>query len=191
MNFKNAAHRSAVIVVIILLSILIGYVAHVIGNKIDIASHPREYTEYVEKYCAEYGVPEYIVYAIILTESDFTSNKLSEDGEIGLMQISPETFRWLTSLTREELESGILYDPETNIKYGTYMLSYLYTQHNRWKTVLAIYDAGADVVEDWLALDNFIDENGNLVTIPDPDTAKYVETIERELAVYRELYYMD
>ena len=191
MNFKNAAHRSAVIVVIILLSILIGYVAHVIGNKIDIASHPREYTEYVEKYCAEYGVPEYIVYAIILTESDFTSNKLSEDGEIGLMQISPETFRWLTSLTREELESGILYDPETNIKYGTYMLSYLYTQHNRWKTVLAIYDAGADVVEDWLALDNCIDENGNLVTIPNPNTAKYVETIERELAVYRELYYMD
>ena len=191
MNFKNAAHRSAVIVVIILLSILIGYVAHVIGNKIDIASHPREYTEYVEKYCAEYGVPEYIVYAIILTESDFTSNKLSEDGEIGLMQISPETFRWLTSLTREELESGILYDPETNIKYGTYMLSYLYTQHNRWKTVLAIYDAGADVVEDWLALDNCIDENGNLMTIPNPDTAKYVETIERELAVYRELYYMD
>ncbi|MBE6616751.1 MAG: lytic transglycosylase domain-containing protein [Ruminococcaceae bacterium] len=191
MNFKNAAQRSVVIVTIILLSILIGYVSHIIGNKIDIAGHPREYTEYVEKYSAEYGVPEYIVYAIILTESDFTSNKVSEDGEIGLMQLSPETFRWLTSLTKEELESGILYDPETNIKYGTYMLSYLYTQHNRWKTVLAVYDAGADAVAEWMEDEKCIDENGNLVTIPDSHTAKYVETVEKELDIYRELYYLD
>lgn len=191
MNIKNAAHRSGVIIAIILLSILIGYVCQIIGHRIDLNSHPRKYTEYVEKYCAEYGVPEYIVYAIILTESDFTSNKLSDEGEIGLMQISPDTFRWLTSLTKEELESGILYDPETNIRYGTYMLSYLYTQHNRWKTVLAVYDAGRDTVDEWLKNDRYIDENGNLITVPDASTSAFVEKIEKEMEMYRKLYYID
>lgn len=191
MNFKNAAQRSIVIVAIILLSILIGYVCHLIGHQIDLSKHPRKYTEYVEKYCSEYGVPEYIVYAIILTESDFTSNKLSREGEIGLMQLSPDTFRWLTSLTKEDLESGILYDPETNIKYGTYMLSYLYTQHNRWKTVLAVYDAGRETVSEWLLDERYIDENGNLASIPDATTRDYVETIEEELDMYRKLYYND
>lgn len=191
MNFKNAAYRSVVIICIILLSLLVGYLCQLIGHIIDLKNHPREYTEYVEKYCAEYGVPEYLVYSIILEESNFTSNKLSSDGEIGLMQIHPDTFRWLTSLTKENLESGILYDPETNIRYGTFMLSQLYIQHSRWKTVLAVYDAGRDTVDDWLELGKWSDENGNLVTIPDDSTAKYVETIEKQMETYRKLYYND
>ena len=189
MNFKNAAYRSVVIISIILLSLLVGYLCQIIGHRVDIKKHPREFTEYDEKYCSEYGVPEYIVYSIILEESGFVSNKLSEDGEIGLMQIHPDTLRWLTSLTKENLDSGILYDPETNIRYGTYMLSQLYIQHSRWKTVLAVYDAGRETVADWLLDEDYIDENGNLITIPDDSTREYVAKIEKEMEIYRELYY--
>lgn len=189
MKLKNAVHRSIVIIVILFLSVIIGYVYAVIGNKSDIRNHPREYSEIVEKYSSEYGVPEYIVYAVILEESDFQSNYVSDYGKIGLMQLSDETFNKLLTYTKENLEPGILYDPETNIKYGTYLLSYLYTEHSRWKTVFASYLTDDDMVEIWMNDSNNVDENGNLINIPDKTIADKVENIENEMDLYKKLYY--
>ena len=58
MKLKNAVHRSFVIIVILLMSIAVGYVYSLLGHRADLNSHPREYTEYVEKDAAEYGIPE-------------------------------------------------------------------------------------------------------------------------------------
>lgn len=189
MKFRTAAQRSAVIVVILVASICIGYIVNTVGHRIDIKKHPREYSEFVEKYSAEYGVPEYLVYSVILCESEFMSNKVSDDGEIGLMQISPDMFKKMLSITREDLDTGILYDPETNIRYGTYMLSYYYTEYNRWNTVLAIYNMGEDTVKEWLGNPAITDAKGNLLDIPDKKTAEFVLKIERESKVYQNLYY--
>lgn len=189
MKFKSAAQRSAVIVIILILSMLIGYTYQKIGYEIDLKNHPREYTEYVAKYSAEYGVPEYIIYGLILYESDFKSNYVSEDGEIGLMQLSPETFEWMLSITKENLESGILYDPETNIQYGTYLLSYWYTEYNRWNTVLAMYLTDEEIVRDWMNNPENVDANGNLSVIPDEKVAEDVAAIEEKLEMYKKLYY--
>ena len=112
MKLKNAVHRSFVIIVILLMSIAVGYVYSLLGHRADLNSHPREYTEYVEKYAADYGIPEYIVYAVILEESGFQSNCLSEDGRVGLKQLSDEAFYKISDLLGENSESGILYDPD-------------------------------------------------------------------------------
>lgn len=189
MKFKNAVYRSAVIIIIIALSLLIGYAYSFIGHKADLASHPREFTEYVEKYSAQYGVPEYIVYAVILDESDFVSNYVSENGKIGLMQLSPSVFRGLAAQQKEDLESGILYDPETNIRYGTYYLSYLFTEFGRWNTVLAAYRTDADTVELWLEDPRNTDGNGNLTKIPEPAAEKYVDSVLKTAELYKKLYY--
>lgn len=191
MRFKETAQKSAVIIGILLLSVLCGYVYQLIGHSVDVKNHPREYESYVRKYSAEYGVPEYIVYAVILNESGFESNRLSDDGRIGLMQIEPSTFKWLTSLTKETLEPGILYDPETNIKYGTYMMSYLYTKYNRWKTVVAIMAADEATVVRWMSDDANTDEHGNLTKIPDKRLAGFISGIENDIETYRELYYSE
>ena len=189
MKLKSAAQRSAVIIIILLLSMICGYIYQFIGHRMDLKSHPRDFSEYVERYCTEYGVPEYIVYAVILTGSDFRSNYVSEDGKVGLMQLSPETFKWLTSLTHETMEKGILYDPETNIRYGTYMLSYLFTQYSRWQTVLAVCSSSEYLVQAWLETPTYVDENGALTVIPDEKVRQYVEQVEEESLLYQKLYY--
>ena len=189
MKIKKAVQRSIIIVIILFLSVVIGYIYSAIGHKSDLAGHPREYSEFVEKYASEYGIPEYIIYAVILEESNFQSNFLSDDGKIGLMQLSPETFNTLLTMTKESNDTGILYDPETNIKYGTYLLSYLYTGYNRWKTVFAAYLTDSDRVDYWMEYSENIDENGNLVNIPDKEIAEAVEKIEEELEMYKKLYY--
>ncbi len=191
MKLKNTVVRSVVIVVILCLSLLSGFVYQTVWHRVDLKNHPRDFAEYVSKYGAEYGVPEYILYAVIKTESDFESNKLSEKGEVGLMQISPETFAWLTTLTKEELDPGILYDPETNIRYGAYMLSYLYTEYSRWNTVFAILDAGQATVDGWMGDRALVDGLGNLTEIPDSGTEAYVAQINETMEVYRTLYYTE
>lgn len=189
MKFKSAAQRSAVILVILLFSMFIGYIYQSLGHKMDLAKHPRKYSTYVTQYCAEYGVPEYIVYGLILTESDFQSNHVSEDGEIGLMQLSPEIFQWMLSMTKENLDVGILYDPETNIRYGTYLLSHWFTEYSRWNTVLAMYLSDEETVGAWLTNPACTDDNGNLAVIPDTLTAEAVEQVEQAVETYRKLYY--
>lgn len=189
MKLKNAVQRSAVIIIILILSVIIGYAYQQVWHKIDIKNHPREYSANVEKYSKEYGVPEYIIYAVILCESNFKSNYLSEDGRIGLMQISPEKFKWLTSMTKEEFDDGMLYDPDTNIKYGTYMLSYLFTKYGRWKSVLAAFETDYQQVDLWMTDTENIDDFGNLVNIPDENISSVVENIEEKVDIYYELYY--
>ena len=189
MKLRNTIVRSMVIVVILCLSLGVGALYQTIWHRIDLKNHPRDFSEYVAKYAEEYGVPEYILYAVIKTESDFESNMLSDAGEIGLMQISPDTFALLLTLTKETKDPGILYDPETNIRYGAYMLSYLYTEYSRWNTVFAIFDAGQDTVDTWMTNRKLVDELGNLVEFPDAGTQMDVEQVNETMEVYRKLYY--
>ena len=189
MKLRNTIVRSMVIVVILCLSLGVGALYQTIWHRIDLKNHPRDFSEYVAKYAEEYGVPEYILYAVIKNESDFESNKLSENGEVGLMKISPETFSWLLTLTKENLDPGILYDPETNIRYGAYMLSYLYTEYSRWNTVFAIKEAGQTTVDTWMRDRTLVDELGNLVKFPEEETGMYVEQINETMETYRRLYY--
>ncbi len=190
MKLRNAAARSAVIVTILILSLLCGYIYSSVWHSIDLRSHPRDCRELVETYAAAYGVPEDLIYAVILTGSEFQSNHVSEDGRVGLMQLSESTFARLTKITKENLDPGILYDPETNIRYGTYWLSYLYTQYGRWHTVLAVHVSDdEDLVKLWLESGLYTDDKGNLTEIPVKTVEETVEDIEEAREKYHELYY--
>ncbi len=189
MELKKAAVRSVVIVVILSLSLLIGAVYNEICRNIDLKNHPRAYAESVTKYAEEYGVPEHVVYAVIKVESDFVSNKVGENGEVGLMQLSEETFHRLLTMTKDTLDAGILYDPATNIRYGTYYLSYLYTEYNRWDTVFAVYTSDQVTVNLWREDPDYADDMGNLRVIPDEAVKAYVDRVNDAIEVYRTLYY--
>lgn len=193
MNMKKAALRSLIIIIIAALSVVIGVSFQKISVKIDKNSYSTEYSGFVEKYAAEYGVPEYVVYAVIKTESGFDSSLLSDDGKIGLMQVSPELLKLYGGTLRDNYDTGMLYDPETNIKYGTYHLSMLYLRLGTWRSVFASMYIGEKTVEEWLCDENISDIGENvkpkLRDIPDKDTAKYTKKLESVSEKYRELYF--
>lgn len=151
-------------------------------------THPQKYAESVEKYAAEYDVPESVVYAVIKTESGFTPDAVSLKGAIGLMQITPDTFDWLCSKTGDEANALLLYEPDTNIRYGTYFLSLLHNEYKAWDTVYAAYNAGRGRVNSWLASEEY-NNNGRLKNIPYEETASYVKKVEKAQSVYARLYY--
>lgn len=193
MNYKKAAIRSVVIICIAAVSILIGVIYQNISIKIDKNKYPVEFSDFVAKYSDEYGVPEYIIYAVIKESSNFDSSVLAETGEIGLMQVSVELLNLYSSSLRDNYDAGMLYDPETNIKYGTYHLSKLYLRLGTWKAVFASMHAGEETVLEWLADESVSDIEENvkpkLRDIPDKECNKYTEKLLEISETYKTLYY--
>ena len=159
------------------------------------SAYPIKYEYYVEKYSKKFGVDVCLVYGVIRTESGFDPNAVSNAGAIGLMQIMPDTFTWLqnyrTDFMPEELiESDKLYDPETNIEYGVFMLKYL-LDHYDGETSLAIiaYNAGYGNVDSWLS-DGTIPKKGvTSADVPFSETANYLSRVTEAMEMYRKLYY--
>ena len=178
-------------VIIIAVSILLGIAINGAWNLIEKKTHPTDYKEYVSKYSVEFGVPERIIYATIKTESSFRPDAVSSAGAVGLMQIMPSTFEWLSSDEHldESLSSDALTDPEVNIRYGTYYLSYLAKKFDyNWDTVSAAYNGGEGRVESWLSDSRYGDGKGGLNKIPIGETRNYVKKINKAVKIYTRLY---
>ena len=188
---KKAIVRSIAIILILCISIASGFIISTVIDTINRKTHPLTYSDYVEKYSELYGVPEPIIYATIKTESGFKSNAVSSAGAIGLMQLMPDTFLWLCEKQGETHDAGMLYDPETNIKYGTYYLSFLYREFGLWETVYAAYNCGPNKVKEWQQNEEYADKNGILIKIPFDETEKYVKKISKSVSIYEKLYFKE
>ena len=130
------------------------------------ALFPTKYKNYVTFYSDKYGLDKALVYAVIKTESGFDSGAISPSNARGLMQVIESTGRWIASELDEEFEVNNLFDPETNIRYGCFYLSYLFEKFADIDIVICAYNAGETAVRNWL------DEDGKL----DYDKVTYSET---------------
>lgn len=185
---RKAVLRSVSVIVIIGLSLICGLAYSKICEKLEYKAYPKQFAESVSKYSEMYGVPEIIIYSMIKTESDFESNAVSSVGAVGLMQIMPDTCEWIASRLGENYEFALMYDPDTNIRYGTYLISFLKLRYGNWETVFAAYNAGHGRVDEWLESEEYSSGNGVLHTIPFKETRNYVEKVNDARAVYKRLY---
>lgn len=182
-----------VISVIILAALALAALADMGISFLEKKEHPLKYKEHVEEYCSEYNIPEYIVFAIIKVESGFDPTATSSVGAVGLMQMMPSTFRWLTSADHlaEYLSPAALYEPRVSIRYGCYYLRYLFEKFQKWDTVFAAYNGGEGNVAKWLNDREYSDANGNLVNIPFKETKNYVKKVNDAIDFYKDTYYTD
>ena len=150
--------------------------------------YPHKYADAVEKYSAQYGVDEDLVYAVIRTESSFRTDAGSEVGAAGLMQIMPDTFEWLCMRMGEEADFADLYEPDTAIRFGTYLLHLLLDEFGDTRTALAAYHAGRGQVGKWLRDGSVSSDGRTLEHIPFRDTAHYVRKVDRAMQTYKKIY---
>jgi len=123
---------------------------------------------------AEFGVPPAMVLAVIETESDFKPDARSPAGAIGLMQLMPDTFRYLRDeKLLEDLPDEAIWEPKTNVRYGACYLAYLFDRFGDWRVALAAYNAGEGRVAAWLA-DPRYGTGTALLNIPFPETENYL-----------------
>lgn len=189
---KSSSKRTFAIIIILIISIVLGFAIDTLWDFIEKETHPDDFKSYVKTYAAEYNVPEYVIFAVIETESGFDKNAESSVGARGLMQMMPSTFKWLTGPDHlgEKLGADKLYEPEVSIKYGTYYLNYLYKKFDyNWDTAFAAYNAGEGNVSKWLDDKNYSDGDGNLTKIPFKETESYVKKVNDNIEIYKKLYY--
>jgi soluble lytic murein transglycosylase len=102
--------------------------------------------------------------------------------------IRPQTpIEWLTKILNETHEASALYDPEINIRYGTFFLNYLYDYYGNYQTAFAAYNAGMGNVSKWLASEKYSD-GGKLISIPFSETANYVRVVTARAEKYQKIY---
>ena len=181
--------RILTVSMIVLLALLVGIATHFLWNWWNAKMYPTTYEEIIEIYSEEYGVPKHLIFSVIKVESGFDPYAESSAGAVGLMQMMPSTFEWLTSAEHlgENLSVSRLTDPEVSIRYGTYYLRYLYQKFGNWDVVLAAYNGGEGNVTQWLEDPECSDELGNLTYIPFKETRNYVKKVNDAIAQYEKL----
>lgn len=150
--------------------------------------YPVEYEQLVKQYAQINDIEPTLVYAVIYTESCFKPEAESNIGARGLMQLTEETFDWVKYRLHdpEELTFDKMYDPETNIRYGTYLLGYLKKEYGSQRNILCAYHAGINIVKKWLANKEYSLNGADLDKIPYKDTAHYVDKVEKAINIYSE-----
>ncbi len=188
MTNPKSRNKLKLIALLLILTVVFGIIVYNFGLICAQTLFPRKYSAIVESVCEEYSIDEAFLYAVIKTESNFDENAVSDVGAMGLTQIMPDTFKWLKSKTGETLPENSLFEPETSIKYGGYLLSYLLDEFEDPKTALAAYHAGINRVKGWLENSEYSEDGKTLYYIPYESTDLYTEKVLRNTNIYLELY---
>lgn len=152
----------------------------------------HRYDGLIARQAAVYRLDPDLVWSIINEETYFRPWKIGQDGEIGLMQITPAVGReWAAETGMRELEKqmgqnpfSLLRDPERSIQIGCWYLEKIHEQYRDIPEpeprMIAGYNAGPSRAAEWnkpaeggrpLSGDEFI----NRIDIP--STRAYVTSI--------------
>ena len=175
-----------VVLAALLLSLLLGGLA--VRKAVMQTLYPVRYDEFVETYTTAHKLEKSFIYAVIKCESSFDPNAVSNVGARGLMQIMPETYRWLQSKTGDKDGEEQLFDPETSIRYGCMLYEILLRQFGDERVAVCAYHAGMGNVEKWLQNPQYSDDGKTLKNIPFPATAHYADKVLRVQKIYETLY---
>jgi soluble lytic murein transglycosylase len=142
--------------------------------------YPLEYEHIVVGHARNYDLDPALLAAVIYRESRFAADARSQSGALGLMQLLPSTAEGIalhTGGTRFRVDD--LYDPEINVRYGSFYLRRLLRKYDDVELALAAYNAGQANVDRWLAGSGRIEF---------AETREYVEGVLEARDVYARAY---
>jgi len=142
--------------------------------------YPLEYEAIVVGHAKNYELDPALLAAVIYRESKFDADAESSSGAIGLMQLLPSTARGIALNTGgAKFRVADLYDPEINVRYGSFYLRRLLEKYGDEQLALAAYNAGQANVDGWLA-------HGDGIAFA--DTRSYVEDVLETREIYARAY---
>ncbi|GMR04619.1 MAG: tetratricopeptide repeat protein [Thermodesulfobacteriota bacterium] len=151
-------------------------------------SFPMKVVEYIREKGLSGAIDPLLVAAVIREESTFNPDTISRTGAVGLMQIMPDTAKFIVMKSGEkDFDVEELSRPDTNIRLGSWYLAYLLRKFND-DIVLAVagYNAGPVAVKRWTESlsrepDEFIE------SIPYTETRNYTKKVLKSYSAYRSM----
>lgn len=151
------------------------------------------YREQIIREAQQYGLRPAFVAAIILNESSYDPSAVSSVGARGLMQLLPDTGRWVAGkLGIRDYTDDLLFDAETNLRLGVWYLDFLSDRYGGDPVLVACaYHAGHGNVDTWLTRYSRDGRTLSLDEIPMENTRSYARKVVDSYAIYLENYYQD
>jgi soluble lytic murein transglycosylase-like protein len=138
----------------------------IVANTTCRSCEQRPYHQLVQQAADLHGVPSSLIHAVIQKESRYQSRARSRKNARGLMQLTPDTARFVGVGN-----SASLFDPQTNINAGTAYLKYLMQTHETVDQVLAAYNSGPGNVRKYKGVPPF------------SETRRYVSDVKKFYAL--------
>jgi soluble lytic murein transglycosylase len=149
---------------------------------------PLSYADKVHQNSEKQKLNPAILFGLIRRESAFNERARSPAGARGLMQIMPQTARNIARQFNERWRgNNSLYNPVTNLKYGSYYYQKLLDQFDgHYALALAAYNAGPHRVKKWLPESGSMPADIWIETIPFHETRDYVRTVIAYALIYQQ-----
>lgn len=136
--------------------------------------YPLRYEQIIDGHARNYELDEALLAAVIYQESKFEARAKSDSGAIGLMQLLPDTARGIAARTGgSRFRVADLYDPEINVRYGSWYLRHLLDKYADVELALAAYNGGQGNVDRGIRY---------------AETDAYVDRVEELRQIYRRAY---
>jgi soluble lytic murein transglycosylase len=180
---SRARRRRGVLLLMVLVAILaILPFALRVPDAVMRTIYPLRYAETIREVSEENDLEPTFVAAVIYTESRFRPGAESHQEAYGLMQLLPQSARFIQR--RSGIE-GDYRDPKVNIRLGTWFLGYLNDRYDGdERLMLAAYNSGEGSVDAWTSDEGFDIKKD----IPYKETRQYVDRALKAQKTYRDLY---
>ncbi|MBI4807583.1 MAG: lytic transglycosylase domain-containing protein [Nitrosomonadales bacterium] len=151
--------------------------------------YPAPYREALRENLDKHGLEEAWVYGLMRQESRFATRAKSDVGAAGLMQIMPDTARWVArQIGMKSYRKGLIHQLDVNIKLGTYYMKTVFKQFDENPALAsAAYNAGPARAKQWRGMQPL--EGAIYVeTIPFDETRDYVRKVLSNTIYYSMLF---
>jgi soluble lytic murein transglycosylase len=150
---------------------------------------PLRHEDIIRQQAESKALDPSLIAAVIYAESKFRDST-SATGAKGLMQIQPETARFIADRSGgTEFRTSDLGTPQVNISYGSWYLRYLLRRYDGNETLaIAAYNGGETNVDRWVAASGRSRERFRAAQIPFAETRAYVQRVQQARRDYRRRY---
>ncbi len=151
------------------------------------ALFPLAYYETIQKWSQDRNLNPLLVAALIRQESRFQKEIRSPAEATGLMQVIPDTAKWVAE--KIGLKNYTLINPDDNINLGTWYFDYTHQEYeNNSLLAIASYNAGPGNVKKWVEKYGYDDPDIFVENIPFPETRDYVKSVLGNYWNYQRIY---
>ncbi len=157
-------------------------------------AYPRAYGPDLFESIERYQLNPFLVWALMIVESDMNPDTVSHADAYGLLQVIPKTGD-LVALDFGQIDFGVhdLLEPSESLRYGTWYLNELITKfHGQEMLAMVAYNAGPHQVQRWLEwrgddmdMDEFIE------TVPYDGARRYPQRIVQYMSILRAVNGLD
>jgi soluble lytic murein transglycosylase len=136
--------------------------------------YPRAYWDIVNRLSAQYDMDPLLVLSVMREESRFDAGARSAAGALGLMQLMPGTAHRFERMVKNSQD---IFEVQNNIRIGVCYLSHLIKEFGNYTYAIAAYNAGEDIVEQWLKKGQYDSADQFIEDIPYNETRNYVKKV--------------